>query len=250
MYLIGDIGNTEIKIFLFNSDLKIIKKIRLSTHLMNKKYFAIKLKFLNKYKNKIKKILFSSVVPYKFTFIKFNLSKILNLPCLELKSCKLEKLVKIKVNKKQIGSDRLANAISAIDKKNNYIIVDFGTATNFDIVIKDRYVGGILAPGVQLSLNSLIEKASLISKIKLEKTFNVIGKTTNSAIRSGFYHGYSGLIDNIIKLIIKQTGKSFKIILTGGLAHLFKNSIKGKKVIIKKDLTINGILKVAINSNK
>ena len=132
-------------------------------------------------------------------------------------------------------------------KKNNYIVIDFGTATNFDIVIKDRYVGGILAPGVQLSLNNLIDKASLIPKIKLEKTNNVIGKNTNSAIRSGFYYGYSGLIDNIVKLIIKQTGKSFKIILTGGLAHLFKNSIKGKKINIKKNLTINGILKVAIN---
>ena len=117
----------------------------------------------------------------------------------------------------------------------------------FDIVIKNQYIGGILAPGVQLSLNNLIDKASLIPKIKLEKINNVIGKNTNSAIRSGFYHGYTGLIDNILKLIIKQTGKSYKIILTGGLAYLFKDSIKGKK-IIKKDLTINGILKVAINS--
>ena len=158
----------------------------------------------------------------------------------------MNNLVKIKVNKKQIGSDRLANAISLIDNKNNFIIVDVGTATNFDVVIKDQYIGGILAPGVQLSLNNLIDRASLIPKIKLEKIKNVIGKNTNSAIRSGFYHGYSGLIDNIVKLIIKQTGKSFRIILTGGLAHLFKKTIKGKK-IIKKDLTINGILKVAIN---
>ena len=87
----------------------------------------------------------------------------------------------------------------------------------------------------------------MIPDTKLVKIKNVIGKNTNTAIRSGFYHGYSGLIDNIIKLIIKQTGKSFKIILTGGLAHLFKNSNVGK-TIIKKDLTINGILKVAINS--
>lgn len=246
MYLIGDVGNTDIKICLFNSKLKLIKKITLSTILLNKKNFNQKIKFLKKYKKKINKILFSSVVPNKFSFIKLALKKMIKKPCLELKNCKLNRLVKIKVNKKQIGSDRLANAISAIDKKNNYIIVDFGTATNFDIVIKDRYVGGILAPGVQLSLNNLVDKASLIPKIKLEKINNVIGKNTTSAIRSGFYHGYSGLIDNIVKLIIKQTGKSFKIILTGGLAHLFKNSIK-RKVIIKKNLTINGILKTAIN---
>ena len=156
-------------------------------------------------------------------------------------------LSKIKVNKKQIGSDRLANAISVLDSKNNFIIVDFGTATNFDIVIKNTYVGGIIAPGIILSLNNLINRASLIPETKLEKIKNVIGKNTNSAIRSGFYHGYSGLIDNIIKLIIKQTGKSFKIIFTGGLSHLFKNSIK-RKIKIEKDLTINGVLKVAKNS--
>ena len=246
MYLIGDIGNTEIKICLFNANLKLIKKTKISTISLNHKEFFKKIKFLKKYKKKIFKILFCSVVPNKFKFIKINLNKIIKRPCLELKSCKLNSLVKIKVNKKQIGSDRLANAISAIDNKNNYIIVDFGTATNFDIVIKDKYIGGILAPGVQLSLNNLIDKASLIPPIKLDKIQNVIGKNTRSAIRSGFYHGYAGLIDNIIKLIIKQTGKSFKIILTGGLAHLFSKTIKGKK-IINKDLTINGVLKVAIN---
>ena len=246
MYLIGDIGNTDIKICLFNTNLKLIKKITFSTSSINKKYLINKINFLKKYKNQVAKVLFSSVVPKKYKVIKFYLKKILNKPCLELKSYNLNNLIKIKVNKKQIGSDRLANAISVIDKKNNFIIVDFGTATNFDVVLKDQYIGGILAPGVQLSLNTLINRASLIPRIKLEKINNVIGKNTNSAIRSGFYYGYSGLIDNIIKLIIKQTGKSFKIIFTGGLSHFFKNSIK-REIIIKKDLTINGILKVANN---
>ena len=247
MYLIGDIGNTNIKICLFNSKLISVKKINFSTSSLNKKYLYNNLKFLKKYKNKIDTILFSSVVPKLFKLIKKILKKIITIRCLELKNCNLNKFVKIKVNRNQIGSDRLANAISAIDNKNNFIVIDFGTATNFDVIIKNQYIGGILAPGVQLSLNNLVDRASLIPKTKLEKIKNVIGKSTNTAIRSGFYHGYSGLIDNIIKLIIKQTGKSFKIILTGGLAHLFKNSIK-RKAIIKKDLTINGILKVAIKS--
>ena len=247
MYLIGDIGNTDIKICLFNKNLKLVKKIRLKTVLLNTDYLINNLKFINKYKSKIIKVLISSVVPVAYKNIKKFIEKSIKINCVELKKLKLNNLLKIKVNKKQIGSDRLANAISAIDNKNNFIIIDFGTATNFDIVIKNQYIGGILAPGVQLSLNNLIDRASLIPKIKLEKINNVIGKNTNSAIRSGFYNGYEGLIDNILKLIIKQTGKSYKIILTGGLAYLFKDSIKGKK-IIKKDLTINGILKVAINS--
>ena len=246
MYLIGDIGNTDIKIFLFNTKFKIIKKIRFSAESLSNKYLYRKLKFLNIYKEQDIKILFCSVVPKSFNLIKSNIKKILKKPCYEVKNYNLRKLVKIKVNKKQIGSDRLANAISVLDNKSNFIIVDFGTATNFDIVIKNKYIGGIIAPGITLSLNNLINKASLIPETKLEKIKNVIGKNTNSAIRSGFYHGYSGLIDNIIKLIIKQSGKSFKIIFTGGLSHLFKNSIK-RKVKIEKDLTINGVLKIAKN---
>ena len=246
MYLVGDIGNTDIKIYLFDTKSKIIKKIRLSTMSINNKYINQKLKFLKKYRNEKMKILFCSVVPRAFKLIKLNIKKILNKPAFELKNYKLYNLVKIKVNKRQIGSDRLANAISAINNKNNFIIVDFGTATNFDIVIKNSYIGGIISPGIQLSLNNLINRASLIPKIKLERIKNVIGKNTNSAIRSGFYHGYSGLIDKIVKLITKQTGMSFKIIFTGGLSHLFKNSIK-RKVIINKDLTIKGVLKVAKN---
>ena len=247
MYLIGDIGNTDIKICLFNNKLKLIRKIRLKTSLLNNNYLANNLKFINKYKSKITKVLISSVVPLAYKNIKKFIEKSIKINCIELKKLKLNNLLKIKVNKKQIGSDRLANAIAVIDKKRNFIVVDFGTATNFDVVIKDSYIGGILAPGVSLSLNTLSDKASLIPKIKLNKIKNVIGKNTTAAIRAGFYHGYSGLIDNIIKMIIKQSGKSFNIILTGGYSYLFKNSIKGK-TIIKKDLTINGVLKAAVFS--
>ena len=247
MYLIGDIGNTDIKICLFNNNLKLVKKIRLKTILLNNIYLSNKLKFIKKYKSKIVKVLISSVVPLAYKNIKKFIEKSIKINCIELKKLKLNNLLKIKVNKKQIGSDRLANAIAVIDKKRNFIVVDFGTATNFDVVIKDSYIGGILAPGVSLSLNTLSDNASLIPKIKLNKIKNVIGKNTTSAIRAGFYHGYSGLIDNIIKMIIKQSGKSFNIILTGGYSYLFKNSIKGK-TIIKKDLTINGVLKAAVFS--
>ena len=247
MYLIGDIGNTDIKICLFNNNLKLVRKIRLKTSLLNNNYLANNLKFINKYKSKITKVLISSVVPLAYKNIKKFIEKSIKINCIELKKLKLNNLLKIKVNKKQIGSDRLANAIAVIDKKRNFIVVDFGTATNFDVVVKNTYIGGILAPGVSLSLNTLSDKASLIPKIKLNKIKNVIGKNTTAAIRAGFYHGYSGLIDNIIKMIIKQSGKSFNIILTGGYSHLFKNSIKGK-TIIKKDLTINGVLKAAVFS--
>ncbi len=153
-------------------------------------------------------------------------------------------MIKIKVNYKQIGSDRLANAIGMINHKNNFIILDFGTATTFDVLIKSTYHGGIIAPGVKLSLNTLIDKATMIPNINLKKTKKVIGLNTINAVRSGFFWGYSGLIDNIINLIKKETNKSFKIIITGGFSNLFKNSIN-KKVILNKDITIIGLIKAS-----
>ncbi len=246
MYLIGDIGNTATKICLFNNNLKLIKNIKIHKKNLNKKFIIKELLFLKNYNSKINKILFSSVVPHSYKIIKKTIKEITKLNCEELKNYNLKKFINIKVNRKQIGSDRLANAIAVIDNKFNYIVVDFGTATNFDIVIKKDYIGGVLAPGVELSLKNLIDRASLIPKIKLEKTSKVIGKNTKSAVRAGFYHGYTGLIENIIKLICRQTRKKFKIIITGGFAHLFKSSIKGIKTV-DKNLTIKGLLRVALN---
>ena len=155
---------------------------------------------------------------------------------------KLNKLIKIKVNYKQIGSDRLANAISVINNKDNFIILDFGTATTFDVLIKNTYHGGVIAPGVKLSLDTLTDKATQIPRINLKKTNKVIGLNTISAVRAGFFWGYKGLIDNIINLIKKETKMSFKIIITGGFSNLFKNSIK-TKVTLDKDITINGLIR-------
>jgi len=246
MYLIGDIGNTDIKICLFDKNCKAVKKLTLKTNLISNKYLASNLNFLTKYSGKINIILFSSVVPPIYSVIRKFLKNKLKKKCIELKQLNLNKLVKIMVNKKQVGSDRISNAIGIINKKSNYIILDFGTATTFDVVIKDKYLGGVIAPGVNLSLKTLISKASLIPPVNLSKISKIVGTNTSSAVKSGFYWGYAGLIDNVIKLIIKQTNKPFKIILTGGLANLFKNTIKGK-IEVKKDLTLNGLLKVAKN---
>ena len=245
MFVIGDIGNTETKICVYNNS-RIIKRILLKSKSLNKKIILEKFKFLNKIEFKSCIILFSSVVPNSYSKIKYCIEKKYKKKCLELKNLNLNKFIKINVNRKQIGSDRLANAISVSNNLKNYIILDFGTATTFDVVIKNKYIGGIIAPGVELSLKTLISKASLIPSLNLSKVSNVIGKNTKTAVRSGFFWGYQGLIESIIRLIIKQTRKKFKIIITGGLSHLYKNSIKGNKKI-NKDLTIQGLLKVAKN---
>ena len=244
MYILGDIGNTETKLCIVSKNNKISKKITLLSKSVNNNQLNILFKENKIQLNKIEKILFCSVVPKTFSIINKFLSKKFKLKCNEVKKLNLKSLIKIKVDYKQVGSDRITNAISLMNNKNNFIILDFGTATTFDVLIKNTYYGGIIAPGVRLSLNTLSDKATLIPKIDLKKINKVIGNNTISAVRSGFFWGYAGLIDNIINLIKKETGKSFKVIITGGFSNLFKYSIK-TKARHNQDITIKGLIKIS-----
>jgi len=243
-YLIGDIGNTNIKICKINSNFKIIntylfetKKSNFETNLNRRLKKIIK-------KNTNKNVLFSSVVPKIYKKISRIFRKN-NLNVFEIKKFNLKKIMKFNVKKySQLGSDRIANAIGAMDYKNNFIILDFGTATTFDVLIKNFYHGGVIAPGLKISLNNLIDKATLIPQINLKRINKVIGLNTVNAVRSGFFWGYIGLIENILKLIKKETKKPFKIIITGGYSNLFKKSFN-TIAIINKDITMKGLMKAS-----
>ena len=124
MYILGDIGNSETKVYLITSKNKIIKKISFSSKEINNKILNKKFKFLVKDFKFIKKILFCSVVPKSFNLIKKFLSKKIKKKCYEVKDLKLKSLIDIKVNYKQVGSDRLTNAISLINNRDNFIILD------------------------------------------------------------------------------------------------------------------------------
>ena len=244
MFIFGDIGNSETKVFLVSSNNRIIKNINFPSNKINEKTLNSKFKILVKDFKKIRKILFCSVVPKSFNLIKKFLSKKTKVRCYEVKDLNLKSLINIKVNYKQVGSDRLTNAISLIDYKNNFIILDFGTATTFDVLINKTYRGGVIAPGIKLSLNTLSDKATLIPKVNLKKIKKVVGVDTISAVRSGFFWGYAGLIDNIVNLIKKETNKSFKLVITGGFSDLLKESIK-TKLIKDKEITIKGLIKIS-----
>jgi type III pantothenate kinase len=244
MLLLGDIGNTETKICLINSNNKIIKKITFPSKEINNFQFKKKIKKLKLKNFHIAKCLFCSVVPETFKKVKRYIKKSYKINCFELKDLNIEKLIKIKVNKKQVGSDRLANAIGVMNNKENFIILDFGTATTFDVVINNVYHGGVIAPGIKLSLDTLISKASLIPHLNLKKINKVIGVNTISAVRAGFFWGYRGLIDNVLNLIKKETRKSFKVIITGGYSDLFNKSFNSK-VNINQDITIKGLIKTS-----
>ncbi|MFL2852141.1 MAG: type III pantothenate kinase [Candidatus Pelagibacter sp.] len=244
MFIFGDIGNSETKVFLVSPNNEIIRNINFPSNRVNKKILNAKFKILIKDFKKIRKILFCSVAPKSFNLIKKFLSKKTKIRCYEVKNLNLKSLINIKVNYKQVGSDRLTNAISLLNNKDNFIILDFGTATTFDVVIRNNYKGGIIAPGIKISLNTLSDKASLIPKINLKAIKKIIGIDTVTAVRSGFFWGYAGLIDNIINLIKKETRKSFKLVITGGFSDLYKRSIK-TKVIQNKDITVKGLIKIS-----
>ena len=244
MYILGDIGNSETKIYLVNSNKKIIKSINISTKKININILKKKIRKLTKDLKKINKILFCSVVPKTFTLIRKFFSKNTKIRCYEVKDLNLSLMINIDVNFKEVGSDRITNAISVINNKDNFIILDFGTATTFDVVIKNSYKGGVIAPGIKLSLNTLSDKATLIPKINLKKINKIVGNNTITAVRSGFFWGYSGLIDNMIRLIKNENNKNFNTIITGGLSNLFKTSIK-TKVKLNKDITVKGLIKIS-----
>ena len=214
-FVIGDIGNTKTKICLAEDKNFKIKKL---IYFDSKKIHSSK--FLKKTLRKIisknihKTALFSSVVPkYKSLLGQF-LNKIYQINIKEIKEKKIKKIIKIDIKKKnQVGSDRIANAVGAYKKyKCNCIVLDFGTATTFDVITKKgSYKGGIIAPGINLSLKSLVNSADQIPFFLLKKQKKVIGKNTLEALRSGFYWGYLGLINNIITKIEKETRSKYKI---------------------------------------
>ena len=242
--ILGDIGNSVTKLFLVNSKNKILKKINLSSKLITNSILNRKFKILTKDFKNIEKILICSVVPKTFNLIRKFFNKNTKIRCYEVKDLNLRSMINIEVNFKQVGSDRITNAISVINNKDNFIILDFGTATTFDVVIKNSYKGGVIAPGIKLSLNTLSDKATLIPKINLKKINKIVGNNTITAVRSGFFWGYSGLIDNMIRLIKNENNKNFNTIITGGLSNLFKTSIK-TKVKLNKDITVKGLIKIS-----
>ncbi len=240
-YIIGDIGNTSTRICLLNKS-KILKSIIFDTkNIFLKGYIN---KILNKFfRKKLKKeILFSSVVPLAFKKIKNNF-KTSNFTIYEIKKFNLKKIIKINIkNIKQLGSDRIVNSIEG-KKFRNCLIIDFGTATTFDIVKNGVYEGGVIAPGVKSSIKNLSQSTALLPMFDLKNIQKSYGKNTIDALNAGFIWGYDGLINNIINKITKNWKMNYKIILTGGYANLFKKIIK-RKSIIDQDITIKGASRV------
>jgi type III pantothenate kinase len=123
---------------------------------------------------------------------------------------------------REVGPDRIANAVAAADRYGApCIVVDFGTSTNFDVVSAEaEYIGGVLAPGIETSMDALFARAARLRKVDFVEPDRVIGKTTVSALQSGVVYGFAGQVDGIVAAIRDELGSDAQVVATGGLADL------------------------------
>jgi type III pantothenate kinase len=125
-------------------------------------------------------------------------------------------------NPREIGPDRLVNAVAGYERLGGpCVIVDFGTAVTHDVVSADgEYLGGVIFPGVEISLEALSDRAAALPKIDLIEPRSLVGKSTVDAIRSGMIFGYAAMVDGIVGRLREQLGAETKALATGGLAHI------------------------------
>jgi len=239
-----DVGNTSIVFAVSaNNLLKKIKRIKTNEDKKILKTLINKLISNYAFSNRLDNCniaIISSVVPNLNLLIKTVLKK-KSIKGFVIRSKHILPFLKIRYDLKEIGADRLANSIAIIKHKiSNSIVIDFGTATTFEVIKNKIFLGGIIFPGINLSKETLIKEASLLKNTEIAKTNKVVANNTQKSIQSGFYWGYLLAINGLIKNISIENKFKPKIILTGGLANKFKDDIKPKP-IIRPNLTLEGL---------
>lgn len=232
MLLAIDIGNTNIDIGIFKKE-KLVKNWSIKTEREKTcdEYGITLLNLLSLSgleKGRIESVIFSSVVPPLTPVFQdlsrslFQVKPIIVGPGLRTGMAILYE------NPLEVGADRVVAAIAVFEKFGGpSIVVDFGTATTFDAVSsKGEYLGGAIAPGIQIAAESLYLKTAKLPRIEIKKPKKAIGRTTVSSMQSGVYFGYIGLISNIIKEIKRELGKEATVVSTGGFAAQISCEIK------------------------
>lgn len=246
MLLVVDIGNTNTSLGIFDKD-NLIYTFNLSSDVKKTiDEYGISLFSLLNYNNltsKIKGAMVSSVVPQLCETYKSAIEKYLSIKPISL-SYKSKMPIKLALdNNKEIGADRIANA-SAVVKKYPLpaIVIDFGTATTFDIVDKNaNFIGGIIAPGLKIQAKALSQFTSKLPKLKIEPPKKVIGKDTISAMLSGIVLGHKSLIEGMVKNCEEELGQKATIIATGGFSSVLFDNLDNTLDYIDKDLTLQGL---------
>lgn len=246
MLLVIDIGNTNTSIGVFEKD-NLIDTFSLSSDIKKTQdEYGILLTALlahNKLTSKIEGAMVSSVVPQLCEIYKNAIEKYLNIKAISL-SYKSKMPVKLNLdNNKEIGADRIANAAAVCFKyKLPAIVIDFGTATTFDIVDKDaNFIGGIIAPGLKIQAKALAQFTSKLPKLKIEAPKSSIGKNTINAMLSGIVLGHGAMIEGMIKKCEEELGEKATVIATGGYSSVLFEKMDNVLNYIDKDLTLYGL---------
>jgi type III pantothenate kinase len=196
--------------------------------------------------SQIKGAILASVVPQALFDLRMLAKRYFNTQLMVVGDPALKTGMPVKIdNPREVGADRLVNSFAAWKRfKQALIVVDFGTGTTFDVVNgKGEYAGGVIAPGVNLSLDALHRAAAKLPNIAVARPPKTIGTNTIDAMQSGIYYGYAGLVEMIAARIKEEYGSPMKVIATGGLASLYA---KACPVIeqIEPDLTIFGLKEI------
>lgn len=146
-------------------------------------------------------------------------------------------------NPKEVGADRIVNAVAAYEMyKNAVIVVDFGTATTFDYISKKgEYMGGAIAPGIGISIDALFQRAAKLPRIEIIKPKKLVGKNTIDSMQAGIFYGYAGLVDGIVGKMKNEVGAKPKVVATGGLASLIAPECENIDDV-DEFLTLKGLL--------
>ena len=246
MILAVDIGNTDTTLGLFSEE-KLIYDWRTTSGLSrtSDEYGVLINSFLSQAKtdtDDLSGVVISSVVPSLTDMIAHMSEKYLRKTAI-IVSSKLDLGVPILIdNPEQLGADRICNAVAGIrDYDLPLVVVDFGTATTFDVISsKGEYLGGVIAPGVETSANDLFHRAAQLPKIDFHFPDNIIGKNSINSMQSGIMNGAVAIVDSMISAIEKEMGEKMNTVATGGFAHLITPRCSTVKEI-NAHLTLEGL---------
>ena len=254
MLLAIDIGNTNIVIGCMKDD-EIVFKARIATdRLRTSDQYGVEIKnMIEAFGVNLKEIddcIISSVVPPVFNSVRTGVLKIIGKqPMVVSPGLKTGLNIHVDVPS-QVGSDRIVIAVAALaEYEAPLILMDLGTATTIEVVEPDNvYLGGVIFPGVMVSLDALTSRAAQLPGISLDKPKAVIGKNTVDCMRSGMMYGTAAMIDGIIERIEEELGHKATIVATGGLARFITPLCK-REIILERDLLLKG-LNIIYKKNK
>ena len=237
MLLAIDIGNTNISLGLFRNE-RLISRYDIPTK--QRSYLPDLKKIFNN--NKIDDVIICSVVPESTIILKKELKKLLDKKSIIIGKDIIVPIKNLYRKPKQVGQDRLVNAYAGAKLYSApLIVVDFGTAITFDVISKHKeYLGGMILPGLEISLDVLGKRTALLPKIKLNNPKEFIGRDTKDSILSGVVYGFAALTDDLAIRIKNKIGKSAKVIGTGGNIGLIGKYCKQIDKI-DRDLTLKGL---------